>query len=227
MAHSYSFCPSCGAAQGETDPSQPSDLRCPACEHEMELWPLDPALSGTGYRGDDPQIHGCRECGGAWVDRQTLNRIIAEARAQATNRDPAAVPRRPMAIEDVIVYRRCPTCNERMNRRNFGRYSGVIVDDCYRCGTFFDADELAGVVTFVRGGGLAVAELRDAQEARRDLEHRKRMSHVPSSSAAESRSLSLAGEPSSSMFELEVELMVAFFRWVGRWVRRLRNSGSR
>lgn len=188
----------------------------------MEIWPLDPALSGTGYRGSDPQIHGCRACGGAWVDRQTLNRIIAEARALATNRDPAAVPRRAMALDDVVFYRRCPQCNERMNRRNFGRYSGVIVDDCFRCGTFFDADELAGVVAFVRGGGLAVAELRDAEEARRDLEHRKRMSQVGASSGGEPRSLSLSGSGSGSMFEVEVELVVAFFRWVGRWIRRLR-----
>ena len=42
-----------------------------------------------------------------------------------------------------------------MNRRNFGRTSGVIVDCCGAHGTWFDADELERVGKFVAAGGLA------------------------------------------------------------------------
>ena len=41
-----------------------------------------------------------------------------------------------------------------MNRVNFARCSGVIVDVCRGHGTWFDRDELSGIVQFIRGGGL-------------------------------------------------------------------------
>ncbi len=46
-----------------------------------------------------------------------------------------------------------------MNRRNFGRHSGVIVDICGSHGIWFDAQELAQVVRWVRSGGLEDAQL--------------------------------------------------------------------
>jgi Zn-finger nucleic acid-binding protein len=219
VAATHSFCPQCGAVQGDTDPPlEDSDLRCPGCNHSMSILALDARLSGVGYRGSDPRIHGCQHCGGAWVDRRTLDQIIAEAHAQATNRDPAAVPRQTMAIDEVVVYRRCPRCNERMNRRNFGRYSGVVVDECSSCGTYFDAGELAGVVAFVRGGGLTLAAQRNADETRRDLAHRQRMNvgGGPLGPGAERMSTS-----SAALFDAELELVIGFLRWIGRWIRRL------
>jgi Zn-finger nucleic acid-binding protein len=63
-----------------------------------------------------------------------------------------------------------------MNRVNFGKRSGVIVDACAQHGTWFDADELRRVVEFVRDGGLErarVQERRQLEEERRLLEARK------------------------------------------------------
>lgn len=220
MADTHPFCPACGAAQGDAGPPlEPSELRCPACTHAMAAWPLPAGLSVASYRSSDPLIHGCQHCGGAWVDRRTLNRIIEEAHAMATNRNPGAVPRKTMALEELVVYRPCPRCGERMNRRNFGRYSGVVVDECHACGTFFDAGELAGVVAFVRGGGLTLAERRNADEARRESEHRQRMSLAPLGSV-DGRSSILGG--SRARFELEVELVIGLLRWLGRWIRWIR-----
>jgi Zn-finger nucleic acid-binding protein len=216
VAADHRFCPHCGAVQGDADPPvDESDLRCPGCSQGMSVWPLDARLaSSSGYRGSDPQVHGCQGCGGAWVDRRTLDTIIAEARAQARNVDPSAVPRKTMALDDVVVYRPCPRCSERMNRRNFGRYSGVVVDECSRCGTYFDVGELAGVVAFVRGGGLTLTERRDADEARRELEQRRRML-----ATADTPSQVNAG--STALLELQFDLLIGFLRWVGRWIRRL------
>ena len=96
----------------------------------------------------------------------------------------------------------------------------MVVDECFSCGTYFDAGELAGVVEFIRGGGLTWAEQRDAQEAQRDLAHRKRMSEAPPRSMGESKAMALSR--SSASLELELELVIGFLRWVGRWIRRLR-----
>lgn len=217
VAGDHRFCPRCGAAQGETEPpTTDSDLSCPGCGQTLSVWPLDPRLSGsTSYRGVDPQIQGCQRCGGAWVDRRTLDAIIAEAHAQASNVDPKTVPRQTMTMPDVVFYRPCPRCGVRMNRRNFGRYSGVVVDECSSCGTYFDAGELEGVVAFVRGGGLTVAESRNAAETKRDLEHRRQMATVPPGAPESHASVSWRGA------ELEYELLIGFLRWMGRWIRRI------
>jgi Zn-finger nucleic acid-binding protein len=59
-----------------------------------------------------------------------------------------------------------------MNRVNFARCSGVVVDVCKGHGTWFDRDELSQIVEFIRGGGLEAArnkEKAQLEEARREL----------------------------------------------------------
>ena len=48
-----------------------------------------------------------------------------------------------------------------MNRQNYGRRSGVIVDVCSKHGIWFDAHELDRVVGWVREGGLAASRKKD------------------------------------------------------------------
>ena len=57
-----------------------------------------------------------------------------------------------------------------MNRINFARCSGVIVDVCKGHGTWFDRDELRTIVEFVRGGGLELAREREKSEIRYERE---------------------------------------------------------
>jgi hypothetical protein len=51
-----------------------------------------------------------------------------------------------------------------MNRINFARCSGVIVDVCKGHGTWFDRDELSAIVQFIGGGGLEVARAKEKHE---------------------------------------------------------------
>jgi Zn-finger nucleic acid-binding protein len=181
----------------------------------MAVWAIEAQLqaaSGSGYRGSEAQIHGCRGCGGAWVDRRTLDEMIARAQASGSSIDPASVQRRTMSMSEPIVYRSCPRCSQRMYRRNFARYSGIIIDDCRTCGTYFDADELAGVFAFVRSGGLALSEQLDAEEDRRDRTARRAVAAIPPGAT----SVQL-----SNPVQAELDLVVWFSRWVGRWLRRL------
>ena len=48
--------------------------------------------------------------------------------------------------------RRSPTCGELMNRTNYSRRSGVIIDICPGHGTWFDHGELAGILKWIRDG---------------------------------------------------------------------------
>jgi len=59
-----------------------------------------------------------------------------------------------------------------MNRVNFAKISGTVVDVCKGHGTFLDSGELHQIVTFIRSGGLERArqrQLDDLKEAERDL----------------------------------------------------------
>jgi hypothetical protein len=60
-----------------------------------------------------------------------------------------------------------------MNRVNFGRTSGTIVDVCRGHGTFLDSGELQAILAFIEGGGLEQArtrEIQQLQDERRRLE---------------------------------------------------------
>ena len=59
-----------------------------------------------------------------------------------------------------------------MNRVNFGRLSGTIVDVCRGHGTFLDPGELHAIVTFIHGDGLERTrqqEVEDLKEQQRRL----------------------------------------------------------
>jgi Zn-finger nucleic acid-binding protein len=51
-----------------------------------------------------------------------------------------------------------------MNRSNFARSSGVILDVCKAHGVWLDRGELQRVIHFVESGGLTVAREREREE---------------------------------------------------------------
>jgi len=63
-----------------------------------------------------------------------------------------------------ISYAPCPQCGQLMNRVNFARCSGVVVDVCRGHGTWFDRDELREIVEFIRAGGLELARQKEKHE---------------------------------------------------------------
>lgn len=175
----------------------------------MTLWQLEP-----GYRAIERYVQACPTCGGAWVDRPTLDELVRGAAAVAEARGTTEpIPRR--AIEDPVVYRKCPSCAQMMHRRNFGRVSGVIVDECRRCGTWFDEGELEAVLNFVRAGGLALAQAHEQREAEREAARR-----TPPPSPTAHLSSREHAHHGFAAWELETELLGAFGRWIARRISR-------
>jgi Zn-finger nucleic acid-binding protein len=68
-----------------------------------------------------------------------------------------------------------------MNRANFARVSGVILDVCRRHGAFLDAGELGRIRAFLaQGGARRYAVAKDlAEERERDRERRARDRRQP------------------------------------------------
>lgn len=55
-----------------------------------------------------------------------------------------------------------------MNRKNYGKGSGVVVDVCKQHGTWFDADELPAILRWVEEGGLRKAAQIEQDRERQD-----------------------------------------------------------
>jgi len=76
-----------------------------------------------------------------------------------------------------------------MNRSNFGRQSGFVLDVCRVHGVWFDAEELDGVLRWVVRGGEKRAEEREREE-QRNAAMRARFRVEPRTSDLSSRSAS-------------------------------------
>ncbi len=109
----------------------------------------------------------CETCMGLWVEVPAFEKICADREEQAAvlgAASPAPMHQAPPAGAEKIQYAPCPQCGQLMNRTNFARCSGVIVDICRGHGTWFDRDELSGIVQFIRGGGLEVSRQKEKME---------------------------------------------------------------
>ena len=132
-----------------------TDAPCPRCVAPLEM------ASGAAHAS----THECPRCGGIFVTRDALAEILcrAEIGGGALAESP---PRRSSILLDEVRYLPCPQCHTTMNRTNFGRVSGVIVDVCRTHGTWFDAGELTRVVAFAANGGLERSRAREQEELR-------------------------------------------------------------
>jgi Zn-finger nucleic acid-binding protein len=120
----------------------------------------------------DTALLECARCHAVWIDAATFEHICASKESQAAVLHQWGAS--PPPVRDAAVqYRKCVACGKMMNRMNFGRLSGTIVDVCKGHGTFLDAGELHAIVRFIQGGGLDRARQRQMDDLR-DQEQRLR-----------------------------------------------------
>ena len=189
--HGARHCNHCGAqvdipAAANAD-GRASRRRCPSCDDGTEL---------EGRLAGETLLDECTSCHGLFLDAAALERVIRERRAPSvqqvagvagTGESAGGGPVRRSAGR--AMYIKCPDCETVMNRKNFGRSSGIIVDSCRAHGTWFDADELPRVIQFVASGGLSRAQARAAE----DESERARQARV-SARIAEMRAQRSLGE---------------------------------
>jgi Zn-finger nucleic acid-binding protein len=103
-----------------------------------------------------------------WIDTATFEHICADRDAQAAVLQQYSAPPATASLQADVKYRRCVACGKMMNRLNFGRVSGTIVDVCKGHGTFLDAGELHQIVTFIQTGGLDRARQRQIDDLKEE-----------------------------------------------------------
>lgn len=161
------FCGGCGAEVEREELEGPTQ-HCPRCAQSM-----------ARVRVGATPLQECGRCGGVWVEVSAFERVCRDGEAQAAVLGLAGlVPGTGAgAGPGDVRYVPCPQCAKLMNRVNFARCSGIVVDVCRTHGTWFDRDELRGIVTFLRAGGMDVARERERErleEERRRLEQAQR-----------------------------------------------------
>jgi Zn-finger nucleic acid-binding protein len=160
------FCGHCGAKAVPPDVAERNVGDCPRCRRPLNSM----SIAGTSFRE-------CQRCGGLWSDVDTFETVCADREKQsavlgfAAKRETAAAP--PVKIS----YVPCPDCKQLMNRSNFARASGVIIDTCKKHGVWFDADELPRIIEFIRKGGLEIARQREKNEIEQEREQLRQERH--------------------------------------------------
>ena len=167
------FCHHCGIAlTPEPLAGESTTYTCPACGNLAQL---------TNRQIGDVALLECGRCAGFWVATNVFEGLVERAAKDSLDPDwhlPAPrrdVRWRPGSEQSGSYYRQCPFCGEMMNRTNFGGRSGIIIDTCRDHGAWFDADELATVMIWVRSGGLIEAQRRKLADAERKEREEKRI----------------------------------------------------
>ena len=143
------FCTACGVAfRPEEVRIEGHELPCPVCDVLMPPH----QIGGIG-------LNECRSCNGLWVAGENFDLLVSraiEARKNATPEEILTLKPRVTGANPAtqrVQYRKCPECQGFMQRRNFRKSSGVIIDRCHEHGTWLDADELEQIAGFILSGG--------------------------------------------------------------------------
>ena len=163
-------CPRCGAAAAKPKRIEAAGKNCPRCKCELEVTQLG-----------DQTLLTCPECLGLWLDVHTFENICAQREQHARVLGEAKLTTSPSVSPAKVSYVPCPECHQLMNRANFAKCSGVIIDLCTQHGIWFDRDELSRIIDFIRDGGLDFARKREKtrlDEQQRQLEQMKNALHI-------------------------------------------------
>lgn len=144
------FCPLCGEkAVGSNVLSEENIGDCPRCKVKMQLIEVD-----------EIKLSECEKCEGIWSDIETFEAICASRENQS------AILRKLNEIlhhpkYEKVQYVPCPDCKQLMNRNNFAKVSGIIIDTCKDHGVWFDADEMPKIIEFIRKGGMEYSRQKE------------------------------------------------------------------
>jgi Zn-finger nucleic acid-binding protein len=155
------FCPHCGA-KSDRAVKDVAALSCPDCKSGMH----QVSVGATDFLE-------CNDCGSTWIDADAFTQMCVDRQlrgAVAAMVNPARGGE--VARTTRVRYLPCPVCRKTMNRQNFGRRSGVIIDVCKGHGVWFEHGELQRVMSFIDRGGLEQAR---AAEAERQQNEQRRL----------------------------------------------------
>ena len=144
------YCVGCGVAfRPEQIEDHLDEVPCPCCSCLMPVR----AIGSVG-------VNECPQCNGLWVPENKFDQLIVQV-CEAARGENGQMLRMQGARRSGsnpygtrVQYRKCPVCDGFMQRSNFQKRSGVIIDRCHTHGTWLDADELEAIAGFIIEGGM-------------------------------------------------------------------------
>jgi len=123
-------------------------LPCPECRTALSVIELELQPVVT--------IERCHSCLGLFFNPGELEYLLEIQTNQVLWIDDDQLDEMAAVELPKVTYRKCPVCTEVMNRMNFGRHSGIIVDRCHHHGFWLDGGELRRLSEWWRAGGKLV-----------------------------------------------------------------------
>ncbi len=145
-----------------------SDRICPHCDKPLQTVKLD--LSGPFY------IERCKTCFGLFFDPGEIETLLESSVSNVFDINLKlikSINKDRYQKNQQIKYIKCPVCRILMNRVNFGRRSGVIIDQCKKHGIWVDNGEITHLMEWKKAGG----ELLHAQQTEKTRPKKK--THKP------------------------------------------------
>lgn len=146
------------------DDAAQSQRRCPRCSQTL--------VTMNVGESEPLSIDRCPQCLGIFFDTGELQAVLDDNVADVHQIDFQRLKElkeneHPVGDADKTVrYIKCPVCNKTMNRRVFGKRSGVIVDSCRDHGVWLDGGELGQLMRWTKAGGQLYDEKRKEEERR-------------------------------------------------------------
>ena len=160
MFEGSKFCGHCGATAVETAVIDEAKLGdCPRCKIKLSL-----------LRVGEITMPECERCDGMWADVETFEHLCSRGEEQSAVLGFIGERKRTVEPIATISYVPCSDCGHLMNRNNFAKASGIIIDVCKQHGVWFDASELPKIIEFIQKGGIEFSRKREkmAIDAERD-----------------------------------------------------------
>jgi Zn-finger nucleic acid-binding protein len=150
----YRVCPLCAAQLGDGGEFLPPS--CPRCQEALEI-----------YTQHEEEYDLCPRCGGLWLDRVEFHHATRKGKIhrEQTFREEY----RRKGLQDPGGYIPCVRCGKMMNRKNFAKISGVMIDECGGHGVWLDSGEFEKIRHFIADGGLDKAQDKEIEKTRVEL----------------------------------------------------------
>jgi Zn-finger nucleic acid-binding protein len=149
-------------------PSEHQENRsCPRCS--CTLLTIDISGSGTFH------IERCEQCLGIFFDSGELEGFLNTAKVSDTATTDyhriTALVNENFHRDYPVSYIKCPVCQQCMNRVNYGRKSGVIINKCTTHGVWLDSGVLHHIVNWIKAGGPELEREHKTRQLEQDAEY--------------------------------------------------------
>ena len=173
------FCIECGLKlEPRKLENEATAYQCPRCTVPLQTRQLEQIKAAE-----------CPACAGLWLSTACFETVCREREAMANamrGLSPHGRMKFELTEDEKVRYIPCPVCKNLMNRHNFGRVSGVIIDTCRDHGVWLDNQELARIIQFIQTGGLERThelEQREQEERRSESTRRTQVMVFPACEA--------------------------------------------